>query len=172
VILKSVRDTGLALLLTLGIVWGGVALSGWASGEVRESNAYRHSQIIASVFPEEADVGFTTVLANSEARSLLFMFTRALMDAYVSFELIPYGQFETFGVVYSSLNPKVAVSGFAYRGHDLLITGFAPNQESYLEFLTNLENRGYFRAVQGSYCTEEGKARFEITCFARATQVL
>ena len=161
-----VRDTAVAILLSAGIIWGGVALSGWVSGEVRESNAYRHSQIVASVFPEEADVGLTTVLADQQARSLLFMFTRAMMDAYVSFELIPYGQFKTFGVVYSSLSPAVEINSFAYHGHDLVIVGFAQSQERYLEFLANLEGHGYFRAVHGSSRTEDGKVQFEVICIA------
>ena len=137
---------------------------------MRESTAYRQSRIISSVFSEESDVGLTAVLADRQARDLLIEFARALMSAYVSFELIPYGQFETFGVVYSSLGPAVEIDSFAYRGHDLIITGFAPDEESYLEFLSRLEGSGHFLAVNGSFSRENDSIRFEITCIAAIGQ--
>ena len=168
--MKFVSSAAIALLLTLGVVWGGVALSGWVNGAVRESTAYRQSQIISSVFSEESDVGLGAVLADRQARDLLIEFARALMSAYVSFELIPYGQFETFGVVYSSLGQAVEIDSFAYRGHDLIITGFAPDEESYLEFLSGLEGSGHFLAVSGSFRLENDKVHFEIVCISAIGQ--
>ena len=167
---KAMRSAALALLLTLGVVLGGVALSGWISGEVRESTAYRHSQIISSVFSEDESVGLTTVLTDRQARGLLIEFTRALMSAYLSFELIPYGQFETFGVVYASLGPAVEIDSFAYRGHDLIITGFAPDEESYQEFLSGLKESGHFLDVCGSFRLESDRVHFEIVCVSAIGQ--
>ena len=168
---KFVGNIALALMLALGIVYSGIALSGWVSGEVRESNLYRQSVIISSVFSQEDDVGLSTVLTDQRARGLMFKFARALTSAYVSFELIPYGQLETFGVVYASLGPHVEIGDFAYRGHDLVITGSAPNEESYREFLESLKDSGYFLAVRGIFgAAQGGGVNFEIECLATNRQ--
>ena len=160
-------SAALALIIALGIVYSGVALSGWVSGAMRESTIYRQSMIISSVFSQGDNVGLTTVLTDARAREVMFKFARALTNAYVSFELIPYGQLQTFEVVYASLGPYVEIDDFTYRGHDLIITGFAPDEESYRAFLAGLSGAGYFSSVQGSFSKkEDGRIRFEIECAA------
>jgi len=164
---KSVAGVAVAMALTFGIVWGGAALSGWVRVSVQESAAYRHSVILTSVFSGEDDVGLGAILTDARARGLFFKFARTLTNAYVSFELIPYGQLETFSVVYAALGPHVEIDDFIYRGHDLIITGSVLSEASYHEFLASLSGSGYFLDVRGRFdISGDGGVRFEIECLA------
>ena len=170
--LKFAGSVTLALALALGVIWGGAALSGWASGAAQESAVYRQSVVISSLFSQGDEPSLGTALTDARTRGLLLEFARALTSAYVTFELIPYGQLETFGVVYASLDPRLEIESFAYRGHDLIITGFAPDEESYHKFLAGLRGSGYFGEVRGSFSPHKGGIRFEIECLAADRQGL
>jgi len=168
--LKFGSGVAIALALSLGIVWGGVVLSGWVRGSVRESTVYRQSMIISSMFSGEDELGMGTVLTDARARGLLLRFARAVTRAYVSFELIPYGQLETFSVVLNNLGPTVEVEDFEYRGHDLIITGTALDQANYREFLSGLMASDYFGDVRGNFREAAGGVHFEIVCVAPERQ--
>ena len=164
-ILRYLKTWGLALTLVAAITLSGAALAGWVSAGVRDNYLYRQSRIIGSVFSQE-DVGLSVVLTDARARDTLWLFARALADAYVSFELIPYGEMETFTAVYSSLGPEVEITGFAYHGRNLVITGTAPDKESCLAFLKALQESGHFWEVSGSFDTCEDAVSFKIECTA------
>lgn len=168
--MKSAGNVIVALVLAVGIIWSGSALSGWVSGTMRESAAYRQSVIVSSVFSQEDEPSLGTVLTDARARGLLFKFARALTSAYISFELIPYGQLEVFGAIYASLGSHVEIDDFAYRGHDLIITGFALDEEGYYELLAGIRDTGFFGEVRGSFSAVEGGIRFEIECLAADRQ--
>ena len=162
--MRFAKDCTAALLLSAAIALSGVFLSGHMLSAVQESALYRQSKIIGSVFSEQ-DVGIIDIALSPRARRLLLKFAGALADAYVNFELIPYDEIRTFTVVYESLGPAIEVEGFAYSRKDLIITGVAPDESSYHEFVERLRSRDHFEKVTGSFnIAADGGVRFEIKC--------
>jgi len=163
---RLVKDCALALLLAAAISLSGTFLSGQALESVRESALYRRSQIIGSIFSRQ-DAGITEIALSPRARGLLLKFAGALADAYVNFEMIPHSELTTFTVVYESLGPLVEIESFTYRRKDLIITGRAPDENGYQEFMERLRSRDYFGQVTGGFYTNvDSGVRFEIQCAA------
>lgn len=155
-----------ALLLTAAISLSGIFMSGQLLDSVRDSAFYRQSQIIGSIFSQE-DTSLIQVATDTRARNNLFKFAGALANAYVSFEFIPYNEMQTFTAVHESLGPAIEIDSFEYHGKNLVITGSAPDETEYSEFLDRLRSHNHFAQVTGNFhTTPEGRAAFEIVLSA------
>lgn len=163
---RFAADSAMALFLCVSIMLGGVMVS----RQFRESRIYRQSMIIGSIYNETGSdslPGWSGLLTDPRSRNALIKFAGAVASAYVTFELIPVNEAETFAVIYESMPTDMEIGGFAYHRRDLTITGTAAGLPVYLEFLDKLREREYFLNVTGSYIETTGNAvRFEIGCFA------
>ena len=165
---RILQSLAFALMLTAAIALSGMFLSGQVLSGVRESALYRQSMIASSIFSEQ-DVGLGSLLTDAKARGTLLKFAGALADAYVSFELIPHNELDTFTAVFHSLVPAIEVESFAYRGKNLIIAGTSLDEAGYQEFLSQLRESGHFAEVRGDFQTsDDGVLRFEIECVSAA----
>lgn len=163
-LVRKVSDSLTALLLAAALCLGGILLA----RQVTESNLVRQSQIIRSVFSGEEDSpALAKVVTDPRGREALLKFAQGLANAYVSFELIPINEAATFSAVLESMGPVVEIEAFAYHRRNLTITGTAPDETGYQEFVRRLRGTGHFEGVSGhAYLTNENLFRFEIECVA------
>ncbi|MDR2908829.1 MAG: hypothetical protein LBU86_02960 [Oscillospiraceae bacterium] len=160
-----------ALLLAAALLLSGIL----ATQRLFESPLYRRSQIIRSIFAGAEEKpgsgakapGWAALLTDGRHREVLLKFAGALANAYVSFELIPVEEPDTFAAIYKSLGESVDIEDFSYHRKNLTITGSSPDEAGYEAFLSRLEETGRFGGVTGhSYTSTDDSTRFEIECIA------
>lgn len=160
-------DAITALLLAAALLFGGILLA----RRLTESPFYRQSQIISSIFSgveaTEESPGWSAMLTDARKRNVLMKFAGALANAYVSFELIPINEAETFTAIYESLGDSVEIEEFSYHRKNLTIRGFAADEAGYDGFVADLKASGRFEQVSGhGYTATDDSVRFEIECIA------
>lgn len=163
-----ITDLITALLLAAALLLGGILLA----RQLTESPIYRQSQIISSIFSGvdslgEENPGWSTLLTDDNGRDVLLKFAGALANAYVSFELIPINEAETFAAIYQSLDDSIGIDEFSYHRKNLSITGSAADEAAYEGFISRLEETAHFEQVSGhSYTATDDSVKFEIECIA------
>ncbi|WRS26529.1 hypothetical protein U6B65_09245 [Oscillospiraceae bacterium MB08-C2-2] len=152
-----------ALLLAALLLLGGTA----AANAIKKSSFYQQSRLLQLIVAQDG-ISLAGLMEDGQSVDTALKFARAVTDAYVTFEFIPMHEAKTFVQIFESLSEDIEISQFRYHGRDLTITGTAPSLQSYVDFISRLEGRGYFSQVIGTnYINQQDRVRFEILCLTK-----
>jgi len=159
---SKVVSAALALAVATAILLSTSLAALW----VEHSRIYMQSQLLRSIAGEDG-VSMLSIITSPEKRDVTLRFIAAITTAYISFELIPYNEAQTFTAIFASLNEGIHIELFEYRRHDLVIRGHANSIQNYYSFIKNLADNGHFTSVTGYVLSEESDTVvFEIWCIA------
>ena len=157
---SKIISAALALIIAVAILLAACFAAIW----VEHSRVYRQSSFLRSIVSGE-DVSVLSIITDPQRRDMTARFIAALTNAYISFELIPHNEAQTFAAVFQSLSEGVHISHFEYRRHDLIMRGKADTMNDYNSFIEQLAATQRFALVTGHFNpTEDGKVMFEILC--------